>query len=143
MHRLRGRSAELGRWIYRYFRLLCLPPKLSLFSTACRFSFFSQRRLVQLCAALPAVDGATIAYGDDQRTVDSVATYSCTAADLVLGGGNEMRACQADGSWGGAAPTSCIVRRSPPRTQKCLGICVPDRFFGGFWSLVFVMEKLR
>ena len=66
-----------------------------------------------------------IAYSDDQR-IGSIATYSCTAADLFLSGGDATRTCQADGSWGGAAPTSCIVRRSPPRTQKCLGICVPD-----------------
>ena len=113
MHRLRGGSAELGRWIYRYFCLLCSPPKLPLFSSA-RFSFFSHRGCFSLqgCTELPAVDGMTIAYADDQRTVDSVATYSCTAADHVLSGGDATRTCQADGSWGGASPT-CTVRRQP------------------------------
>ena len=78
-----------------------------------------------------------IAYSDDQR-VGSIATYSCTAAGNVPSGGDATRTCSADGSWDGAAPTSCIVRRSPPRTQKCLGICVPNgnRRLGIFWRIL-------
>ena len=50
-----------------------------------------------------------IAYSDAQRSVGSVATYSCTTYGYV---GDAVRTCLADGSWGGAAPT-CTVRRQP------------------------------
>eukprot|EP01045_Picozoa_sp_COSAG04_P023580 COSAG04_NODE_2824_length_3532_cov_1.608506_4_plen_297_part_00 len=89
------------------------------------------------CASLPAVDGIAISYSDDQWA-GSVATYSCTAADLVPGDGDGTRTCLADGSWGGAAPTSCVVRpsRAPPRksvsafcTISFLADCSPNLRF--------------
>ena len=55
----------------------------------------------------------TIAYADE-REVGSVAVYLCSAAGYAPSGGDAARTCLADGSWGGAAPTACVVRRRQP-----------------------------
>ena len=52
-----------------------------------------------------------IAYSDAQRSVGSVATYSCTTYGYV---GDAVRTCLADGSWGGAAPTTLRPRQALP-----------------------------
>ena len=59
------------------------------------------------CAALPAVDGGTVAYSNDQL-VGSVATYSCESGDAPSSG-DASRTCGADGAWGGTAAV-CRVR---------------------------------
>eukprot|EP01045_Picozoa_sp_COSAG04_P023579 COSAG04_NODE_2824_length_3532_cov_1.608506_3_plen_86_part_00 len=71
-----------------------------------------------------------IAYSDDQRTVGSVATYSCTADHLVLSGGDASRTCGADEAWDGMEPV-CQVRFKLPwprlsRSPLCLDI-LPSR----------------
>lgn len=64
------------------------------------------------CSMLPAVDGMTISYSDNQK-LGSVAMYSCTQLSHVPQDGDGTRICLGNGldsSWSGTAPTTCIVR---------------------------------
>ena len=58
------------------------------------------------CPALPQIGEATIVVSNDGRAGASTATYACDSGDAPTGG-DATRPCQADGSWGGTAPTQC------------------------------------
>ena len=64
----------------------------------------AQVLIVDFCASLPALENGNV--GVSNRTVGSVAMYSCDSGFLISG--NPQRNCQADGLWSGQAPL-CIL----------------------------------
>ena len=59
--------------------------------------------LFVVCPALQNPENGHVYYSNQQRTVGTIATYSCKS--VLMTTGNEERQCQINGMWSGSAPT--------------------------------------